>query len=100
VTVNKDADTFKEKLRQQLPALAETYQVKSLSLFGSYVRTDHCPDSDLDLLVEYHQPPSLLKFIELENHLSDILGVSVDLVMKSGLKERIAQHILQEAESV
>jgi len=38
----------------------------------------------------------LLKFIELENYLSDLLKVKVDLVMKSALKPRIGKHILEE----
>jgi len=40
----------------------------------------------------------LLKFIELENYLGDLLGVKVDLVEKSALKPRIGKHILSEVE--
>jgi len=85
-----------EMLRQQLPQLVERYQVESLGVFGSYVRYEHRPDSDLDLLVTFRTPPSLLKFIELENYLSDVLGMRIDLVMKDALKPRIAEHILSE----
>ena len=91
---------FKEKLREQLPFLAVTYHVKSLGLFGSYVRKEQQDQSDLDILIEFHETPSLLKFIELENLLSDMLGVKVDLVMKDSLKPRIGQRILKEVESV
>lgn len=87
---------LKEMLRQQLPGLAERYQVKSLGVFGSYVRQEQCIDSDLDLLVTFYEPPSLLKFIELENYLTDLLGIKVDLVMKSALKPRIGERILSE----
>jgi predicted nucleotidyltransferase len=85
-----------ETLRQQLPLLAERYQVESLGVFGSYVRHEQRSDSDLDVLVTFHDPPSLLKFIELENYLSDVLGVKIDLVMKDGLKPRIGERILEE----
>ena len=87
-------------LRQQMPWLGERYRVKTLSMFGSYVRHEQRPDSDLDLLVTFDQLPSLLKFIELENYLTDTLGVKVDLVMPDTLKPRIGQRILSEAVSV
>jgi len=85
-----------EMLRQQLPSLAERYHVESLGVFGSYVRREQRPDSDLDLLVTFYEPLSLLEFIELENYLTDVLGVKVDLVMKDALKLRIGSHILNE----
>jgi predicted nucleotidyltransferase len=83
-------------LRQQLPRLAEWYQVSSLGVFGSHVRQEQGADSDLHLLVTFCEPPSLLKFIELENYLTDLLGVKVDLVMHSALKPRIGARILSE----
>jgi predicted nucleotidyltransferase len=85
-----------ELLRQQMPLLSERYRVKTLSMFGSYAGREQRPDSDLDLLVTFDQLPSLLKFIELENYLTDTLGVKVDLVMPDALKPRIGQRILSE----
>ncbi len=87
-------------LRQNLPDLVERYKIQSLGIFGSYVRKEECTDSDLDLLVTFHEPPSLLKFIELENHLTDTLGIKVDLVMQSALKPRIGKRILEEVVSL
>jgi hypothetical protein len=83
-------------LRQHLPLLAERYRVKSLGIFGSYVRGEQRPGSDLDVLVTFYDLPSLLEFIELENYLTDTLGVKVDLVMPDTLKPRIAQRVLNE----
>jgi predicted nucleotidyltransferase len=85
-----------EKLRQQLPWLAENYRVKTLGVFGSYVRQEQHPESDLDLLITFDDPPSLLKFIQLENVLSDLLGVKVDLVMKDSLRRLSGEKILRE----
>jgi predicted nucleotidyltransferase len=84
-------------LRQLLPELAEKYHVRSLEVFGSYVRGEQSAESDLDVLVTFDKTPGLLRYVELENHLSDLLGVKVDLVMKSALKPRIGQSILREA---
>lgn len=60
------------------------------------VRGEQTAASDLDLLVSFREPVSLLEFVHLENHLSGMLGVKVDLVMKSALKPRIGKHILEE----
>lgn len=84
-------------LRQQLPLLTERYGVKQLEVFGSYVRDEQKKDSDLDVLVTFKTTPSLLTFIAIENYLSDLLGMQVDLVMKDSLKPKIGQHILREA---
>jgi len=89
-----------EVLRRQIPILAERYSVDTLEVFGSYVRSEQKNDSDLDILVTFKEVPSLLTFIAIENYLSDLLGVKVDLVMKASLKPHIGQHILREAISV
>jgi predicted nucleotidyltransferase len=84
-------------LRQQIPMLTERYNVETLEVFGSYVRSEQKKDSDLDVLVTFKESPSLLTFIAIENYLSDLLGVKVDLVMKDSLKPRIGEQILSEA---
>jgi hypothetical protein len=84
-------------LRLHLPEIRERYKVKSLAVFGSFVRNDQEMSSDLDVLVEFSKTPSLFEFVEIELYLSDLLGVKVDLVMKDGLKARIGRHILGEA---
>jgi len=83
-------------LHQQLPLLTEHYQVQSLGVFGSYVRQKQHSGSDLDLLVTFYETPSLLRFIALENYLSDLLGIQVDLVMREALRPHIGQRILDE----
>ena len=87
-----------QTLKAMLPALRDRYGVISLGEFGSYVRGEQTPDSDLDLLVEFDLAVrfGLLTYCELENTLSDRLAVKVDLVMKKALKPRIGERILQE----
>jgi predicted nucleotidyltransferase len=93
----RPVDRYLSTLRRNLPDLAEKYHVSSLEVFGSYVRNEQNPASDLDLLVTFDKAPGLFEFIELENRLSDVLGIKVDLVMKSALKPRLEQRILHEA---
>ncbi len=89
-----------EILRQELPELKRKYRVENLEVFGSYVRGEEREGSDLDLLVEFSEIPGLFKFIELENYLSDKLGVKVDLVMKDSLRPAIGERILSEARAI
>ncbi len=86
-----------EILHEQIPVLAERYDVEKLEVFGSYVHSEQKKDSDLDILVTFRKAPSLLTFIAIENYLSDLLGIKVDLVIKDSLKPKIGQHILSEA---
>jgi uncharacterized protein len=96
----KDADYFIRILRQHLPELKEKYSVSYLGVFGSYVRGEQTCESDLDVLVEFYETPDLLKYIELEYYLSDLLGVKVDLVTRTGLKPNVGKRVLNEVVSV
>ena len=95
-----ELDHLLHQLRRHLPELATRYHVRSLGVFGSYVRGEQQRDSDVDVLVTFDQIPGLLKFIELENYLSDLLGLRVDLVMRDALKPAIGEQILAEVVSV
>lgn len=100
MTGKHDLASFKETLRREFPSLVARYHVGSLEIFGSYVPQEQNEESDLDLLVTFSEIPGLLKFVELENYLSDLLGVKVDLVMKDALKPNIGKRILDEAIAV
>ena len=89
-------DDILNTLRDHLPELRERYGVTSMGVFGSYVRGQERKRSDLDVLVEFEQAPSMFRFIELQEYLSELLGVKVDLVMQRALKPGIGQRILAE----
>ncbi|MEM1203223.1 MAG: nucleotidyltransferase family protein [Acidobacteriota bacterium] len=84
------------KLRRQMPALAERYGVVTLGIFGSVSRRESDSESDLDILVTFDDPPGLMAFLELEEHLGTLTERPVDLVMESALKPRIRHRILDE----
>jgi predicted nucleotidyltransferase len=71
-----------------------------LGVFGSYVRGEQTGESDLDVLVEFDEAPGLFEYVKLEYYLSDLLGVKVDLVTRTGLKPKIGKHILNEVISL
>ncbi|CUS03025.2 conserved protein of unknown function [Candidatus Promineifilum breve] len=85
-----------DTIRVEKAALADQYAIRSLGVFGSFVRGEAAAESDLDLLVEFSTPPTLFEFVRLQNELSDRLGLKVDLVMKSALKPTIGKQILEE----
>ncbi|MEM3382249.1 MAG: nucleotidyltransferase family protein [Candidatus Bathyarchaeia archaeon] len=94
----KNIEEIKKKLEELKPFLKEKFKLKSIGIFGSYIRGEEKKGSDLDILVEFEESAglSLLEFIRLENYLSEELGVKVDLVEKSTLKPRIGKSILEE----
>lgn len=73
------------------------YPIKSLGVFGSYARHEAKAQSDLDVLVEFQdKSPSLLKIVHLENEMSDLLGLKVDLIEKKTLKPRILENVIKD----
>lgn len=92
----KTFNEIKEILSQSKPIIQEKYKVKEIGIFGSYVRGEQNEASDIDVLIDFEQAPSLLNFIELENYLSDTTGIKVDLVMRRVLKPTIGKNILAE----
>lgn len=86
--------------REKIADFCRRNHIRRLALFGSVLRDDFGPDSDVDILVEFeagHVPG--LAFIRLEQELSRILGGRrVDLVTPKFLNERIRDRVLSDAE--
>lgn len=76
--------------------LSQRFAVKEIGIFGSVAREEQTDASDIDLLVEFARPVSLVTFMRLECYLSDILGNKVDLVTFDSLKPFIQQDVLSE----
>ncbi len=70
--------------------------VSELALFGSFARDEAGPDSDVDFLVEFSEK-SFDRYMELKELLEDLFGRKVDLVLKSAIKPRLRDRILNEA---
>ncbi|MEM7594634.1 MAG: nucleotidyltransferase family protein [Cyanobacteria bacterium P01_A01_bin.83] len=71
--------------------------VKSLSLFGSGVRNQIEPHSDVDFLVEFDSPVGLFGLYQVQHYLEDILERSVDLGTLKALREHLRKPVLEEA---
>ena len=84
------------------PSLAEVcrrYAVKELSLFGSAVRGEMRPESDIDIMVEFEPGAriGLIRFESLVGELESLAGRRVDLVTKGGLKTWVRPRVLKYA---
>ena len=73
------------------------YDPVKIGIFGSFARGENRKESDLDILVEFKKSPTLLTLIKLENDLTEILGIKVDLVTTGSLKnKRIKRSIKKD----
>ena len=87
------------KLQKLKPVLSDKFHVSKIGYFGSYAVGEHTDKSDLDLLVEFSQPIGW-EFFTLEKFLEQEFGISIDLVTKDALKERIKQPILNQVKYI
>ena len=94
--MQNDIEVIKEILKRNKKLLKEQYQVKNLGIFGSYIRKEIGKESDIDILVEFFEPPDIFKFIELEEFLGALLDIKVDLVTNKALRPLIREEILKE----
>ena len=82
-----------QTLKEHEKELREAYRVKHLKVFGSYAKNNQKEDSDLDLMVSFEEPPTLLEFIDLKEYLESITGIKVDLVTEEGISPYIKPYI-------
>ena len=85
--------------RERLADFCRRKDIRRLSLFGSILREDFTPDSDIDLLVEFEpgKTPSLLGMAGLEIELSEMLGRRVDLRTPEDLSRYFREEVIEEA---
>lgn len=87
-------DKVKTILKEEKNTLSGKYGVSEIGVFGSFISGDSTDKSDIDILVDFKKPIGLLKFVQLENYLSNKLGRKVDLVSKKGIKPYIKKGII------
>lgn len=98
--VDLNINRIKDILLQEKTNLITRYHISELGVFGSFIRNEQHKRSDVDILVDFNQPISAFKFIDLKYELAEKLGANVDLVSKKALKPRIGKRILEEVEYI
>jgi predicted nucleotidyltransferase len=71
--------------------------VETLCLFGSVARDEASPDSDVDLLVSFRSTPTFSEFMKVRIFLEDLLGMKVDLITESGLRDAVRPWVEKDA---
>lgn len=88
------------RLSELLPEVRRRFDVAELAIFGSVVRNDFTPTSDLDVLVRFAGRPTFDNYMGLKLFLEESLGTAVDLVIPSDLRPEWGPQIEQEARYV
>lgn len=84
-SIMKKIEKIKTTLTDHKNEFAEKYGVKSLGVFGSFVRDEQRENSDIDILVEFNHPIGL-EFVDLADELEKLLMKKVDLVSRGAIK--------------
>ena len=90
---------IKDMLQRLKPKLQQRFHVSEIGLFGSVVRDDFTPSSDIDIVVDFSKPVGI-EFIDLANYIESKLMRPVDLVSRLGIKKSYFQAIESEIEYV
>ena len=92
--------------KEKIAAFCRRNHIRELALFGSALRSDFGPDSDVDVLVEFEpgQELGLMKLVAMENELSEILGRKADMVERQAVERSEnyirKRYVLQSMEKV
>lgn len=84
-----------ERLRQLAPTFS-AHDVTYAGVFGSVARGEETPESDVDILIHFSRPKSLLDIVRLERELSESLGRRVDLVTEASLSPYLRDAVLRD----
>jgi len=89
-----------EQVKRKILPILRRYGTKKAALFGSCIRGEMAPDSDVDILVEIEKDISLLDFVGLKLELEEALNRKVDLVEYSTIKPLLRERILSQQEII
>ncbi len=95
-----DREQLLAKLRQLKPEITVRYKVKTIGIFGSFVRDEQSPASDIDVLVSFEEDADLFDFVGLAQFLEDQLQKEIDVVPQDALKLELREAVFREVVSV
>ena len=94
-------EEIKQTLKEKMPEIKKIYGVKNLYIFGSYVRGEQRPDSDIDILVEFEKGKKTFRnYMGLRFYLEELLKGRIDLVVKEAVRDELKGYIYSEAVNV
>ena len=87
---------IKEEIFNRIVRMLKNKGAKKIGVFGSYVRGEESPGSDIDVLVEFSDRKSLLDIVGIEQELSDTLDIKVDLLTEKSISPYLIDRIKRE----
>ena len=85
---------------QKIIDVCLAYGIRKIALFGSFVRGEAGPDSDIDLIVDFSGPTGFITLVKLERELSEIMGRKVDLLTEQAISPHLRKRILNEQQVI
>lgn len=83
-------------IKKVVTKILQKYGIRKAFLFGSYVRDEQKPSSDIDIIVEFRDRKSLLDIVGIERELTEVLGVKVDLLTEKFISPYMIDSIRKE----
>lgn len=93
-------NTYIAQIKRSILPILERYDVSKAALFGSIVKDQIQPDSDIDILVQIDSDISLLEFVGLKLELEEVLKRNVDLVEYETIKPLLRERILKQQQVI
>lgn len=86
-----------QEINTKIVSYLKQYHPSMVGVFGSYARNEQTKFSDIDVLIDFKSALSLLQIVHIEQELSEILGIKVDLVTMASLKNaKIKEYIKKD----
>jgi len=83
----------REEIFEKIARILKDRGARKIAVFGSYVRGEEKPESDIDIIVEFSGRKSLLELVSIERELSEVLGIKVDLLTEKSISPYLIDTI-------
>ena len=90
----------KEEIFEKIARILKNQGAIKIAVFGSYVRGEERPESDIDIIVEFSERKSLLELVRIERQLSEVLGIKVDLLTEKSISPYLIDALRKEMEVI
>jgi hypothetical protein len=87
-------------LKKQIIDVLIELNPKEIAVFGSYARGEQREDSDIDILIEYHEAPNFFQIVQVIRKLEDLVLLKVDLVDADGVSDRFLNAVKLESKII
>ena len=88
--------TLKKKIRETIIAILKRYDAERIAIFGSYARGEAGAKSDIDILVRFAHPKSLLQIVQIEEEIEASLQIPVDLMTEKAVSPCLTDSIRRD----